>query len=171
MLLLLFVLQATHSQFRRPEDLKCPKCGQAGVLQGNGFRQGTRCVLHPDGQEKVFSHGMTHKECPAHGGKGGAYHLLHCYSAYSGCDHQFDDCCPLSPGGGGFKARHALLRCMHCCLSCRPDLQHLGSGMTGVELQACPADCSALGLPAWQRGGGQDTDGGDLPLALSGHIL
>ena len=80
MLLLLCVLQATHSQFRRPEDLKCPKCGQAGVLQGNGFRQGTRCVLHPDGQEKVFSHGMTHKECPAHGGKGGAYHLLHCYS-------------------------------------------------------------------------------------------
>jgi hypothetical protein len=40
------------------------------VLNGNGLRQGTRCVLTPEGQEKVFSQGLTHTICPGRGGKG-----------------------------------------------------------------------------------------------------
>jgi hypothetical protein len=51
-------------------ELRCPKCLKWGVLQGNGLRQGTRCVLQLDGQQKVFSHGMTHKQCPGHDNKG-----------------------------------------------------------------------------------------------------
>lgn len=68
-------LQATHSQFRLPGDLKCLKCNKAGVLTSNGLRPGTRTVYTPTGQEKVFSQGMTHVGCPGHGGKGMSYVL------------------------------------------------------------------------------------------------
>lgn len=95
MLLSLLVMQATHSNFRKPGELKCPKCEQAGVLQGNGLRPGTRCVLHSDGQEKVFSHGMTHKGCPQHGGKGRTHYLtVHSQtSRLLGCKVGWSVCC------------------------------------------------------------------------------
>lgn len=63
-------LQVTHSQLRKPGDLRCPKSKQAGVLKGNGLRQGTRWALGLEGQEKVFSYGMTHAKCPEHNDKG-----------------------------------------------------------------------------------------------------
>lgn len=70
-------------------------------LQGNGLRQGTRCVLNPDGQEKVFSHGMTHKGCPAQGGKGGMYYLHCSYNVLVMI-------VKLLQGGGGGKAKQVL---------------------------------------------------------------
>ena len=45
-------------------------------LEGDGLRKGTRCVLTPDGQERVFSQGMKHKKCPGRGGKGVVLSLL-----------------------------------------------------------------------------------------------
>lgn len=50
-------------------------CNKGGVLTSKGLRQGTRMVLTPTGQEKVFSQGMAHEGCPGHGGKGMSYVL------------------------------------------------------------------------------------------------
>lgn len=47
-----------------------PQVQQGRRADKQGLRQGTRKVLTPTGQEKVFSQGMTHKGCPGYGGKG-----------------------------------------------------------------------------------------------------
>jgi hypothetical protein len=64
------VLQVTHESFRKPGGLKCPKCMRE-ALEGNGLRQETRTILHLEGQEEVFTWGMTCVGCPGHTAAGG----------------------------------------------------------------------------------------------------
>lgn len=63
-------MQVTHASFRKPGGLCCHKCMREGHLEGNGMRQATKDVLYWETCKKVYSYGITCKNCPGHGGKG-----------------------------------------------------------------------------------------------------
>lgn len=101
----------THPQYRKTDLLRCPGCGKEGVLQGHGFRVKTRRVLQWDGQQRVFSQGMTHIKCPAHpekkGEQWGVFMLLlqQPFSPVSMCCLQWVDAtvyCAAASCGCGF---------------------------------------------------------------------